>query len=122
MRKPIVERIREVTVVQFEGEIISGEARSTFQSAVEEATSDSEVIIIDLSEVPVIDGETLAAFDQLQQWAYDKHVELKFFNPRHLVQLTMSESEPPRHFNIIALDELTRLLERRDEQTAQIVT
>jgi anti-anti-sigma regulatory factor len=121
MRKPIVERIREVTVVQYEGEIIGNKARSTFQSAVEEAAIDSEVIIIDLSEVPVIDRETLTAFDQLQQWAYDKHVGLRFFNPRHFVQVTMNESEPPRHFNMVALNELTRLLQRREEQTAQIV-
>jgi anti-anti-sigma regulatory factor len=100
-----IENIGEMAVVQCEGRIVRSEAAFKLREAVC-SQRDARIIVLDLSEVPAIEGGGLGMLMFLQHWAREYDIRLKLFNPRQSVQDKLELAE----FDIATLDEMMALL------------
>jgi len=113
-----VENIGEVAVIECEGSIARNEAAFKLRDFVN-AQKDARIIVLDLSEVPAIEGDGLGMLVFLQQWAQDHDIRLKLFNPRLYVRDSLRRVSTMREFDIASLDEMTALLSREERRFGQ---
>jgi anti-anti-sigma regulatory factor len=110
-----IERIGEIAVIECEGRIVRSDAAFTLREGVR-SQGDARIIVLDLSEVPTIEGGGLGMLVFLQRWAHDRDIRLKLFNPHQSVADSLEHVGSMPEFDIATLDELTALLARADEQ------
>ena len=111
------EKIGELAVIECEGRIVRSDAAFTLREAVN-SQREARVIVLDLTEVPIIDGGGLGMLVFLQRWASDHDIRLKLFNPHGLVRDRLEHVSSMRNFDIVTLDEMTALLDRADSRYA----
>jgi anti-anti-sigma regulatory factor len=104
-----IENIGETAVIECEGRIVRSEAAFKLRAAVN-SQRDARIIVLDLSEVPAIEGGGLGMLVFLQRWAHDHDIRLKLFNPRQSVRDRLEYINSMREFDTATLDELTALL------------
>jgi anti-anti-sigma regulatory factor len=104
-----IENIGEIAVIECEGRLVRSEAALKLREAVK-LQSDARIIVLDLSEVPVIEGGGLGMLVFLQRWTYDHEIRLKLFNPRQSVRCRLERASSMREFDIVTLDEMMALL------------
>jgi anti-anti-sigma regulatory factor len=104
-----IENIGETAVIECEGRIVRSEAAFKLRAAVN-SQRDARIIVLDLSEVPAIEGGGLGMLVFLQRWAHDRDIRLKLFNPRQSVRDRLEYINSMREFDIATLDEMTALL------------
>jgi anti-anti-sigma factor len=112
-----IENIGEIAVVECEGRIVRSQAAFKLREAVRSQRT-ARIIVLDLSEVPFIEGGGLGMLVFLQRWAEDRDIRLKLFNPRQSV-LDRLEHSSMREFDIATLDEMIALLADADRRQAQ---
>ena len=112
-----VETLGDMAVVECKGRIVRSEAAFKLRKAVT-SRRDARIIVLDLTEVPAIEGGGLGMLVFLQRWAYDHDIRLKLFNPRQSVQDRLDHAKPMREFDIATLDEMMALLVRADSRYA----
>jgi anti-anti-sigma regulatory factor len=110
---PSVERFGNVTVIECERRIVQSEAAFSLRNAVI-AQAESKMIVLDLSEVDVIEGSALGMLAYLQLWAFAHDVRLKLFNPSSSV-LARIEHASLHRWQIATMDELTAVLRVADK-------
>ena len=104
-----IDRIGDLAVVECEGRITRTEAACKLRDAVT-SLEESEIIVVDLSEVNMIEGNGLTMLLFLQQWANRKRIQLKLFNPRWWVREKLEHASPIPEFDIASLDEVVAIL------------
>ena len=113
-----IENIGEMAVVECEGRIVRSEAAFKLREAVN-SQRDARIIVLDLSEVPAIEGGGLGMLLFLQRWAHDHDIRLKLFNPHQSVRDRLDHVSSMREFDIATLDEMMALLARADSRYAR---
>jgi anti-anti-sigma factor len=79
-----VEKTGDVAVVRCVGRIVRGAGIRTLRNAVF-SEKDIRIVVIDLSDVEMLDAGGLTALLSLHQWARSRNVQLKLVNPSHFV-------------------------------------
>jgi anti-anti-sigma factor len=79
-----VEKTGDVAVVRCVGRIVRGAGIRTLRNAVF-SEKEIRIVVIDLSDVEMLDAGGLTALLSLQQWARSRNVQLKLVNPSHFV-------------------------------------
>lgn len=112
------ENIGEMAVIECEGRIVRSEAAFELRKAIN-LQSDARIIVLDLSEVPAIEGGGLGMLVFLQRWAQDRGVKFKLFNPRRSVRDRLDRVNSMHAFDIATLDEMMALLVHHDDRFAR---
>ena len=103
MLKVNIESIGEVVIVQCDGRIVQSEAAFKLRAAVT-AQKDSR-IVLDLSEVYVLEDGGLGMLIFLQRWDYDHDIRLKLFNPSKAALDRLKKGSTTVEFDIPTLHE-----------------
>jgi anti-anti-sigma factor len=80
-----IEQIGDVAVLQCAGRIVRAEPLRILEDAVT-SLPQPRVIVLDLSEVKMLDGGGLGMLAFLQNWSCDNGIQLKLVNPSKLVR------------------------------------
>jgi anti-anti-sigma regulatory factor len=113
-----IENIGDIAVIECEGRIVQSEAAFKLREAVN-SQRDARIIVLDLSEVPAIEGGGLGMLVFLERWGHDHDVRLKLFNPCQSVRNRLERASSMREFDMATLDEMMALLARADTRYAQ---
>jgi anti-anti-sigma regulatory factor len=113
-----IENIGEMAVIECEGRIVRSDAAFKLRDAVT-SQRDARIIVLDLSEVPAIEGGGLDMLAFLERWAHDHDIRLKLFNPRQSLRTRLERARSMREFDVATLDEMMALLARADSRYAQ---
>jgi anti-anti-sigma regulatory factor len=113
-----IENIGEMAVIECGGRIVRSDDAFELRKAVN-LQSDARIIVLDLSEVTVIEGGGLGMLVFLQRWAHDHNIRLKLFNPRQSVRDRLEHASSMREFDIATLDEMMALLAYADARYKQ---
>jgi anti-anti-sigma regulatory factor len=113
-----VDQIGEMAVIECEGRLVRSEAGLKLREAVN-SQREARIIVLDLSEVAVIEGSGLGMLMFLQRWAQDHHIRLKLFNPRQAVRDRLEHVSSIQEFDIATLDEMMALLAGASQKYAR---
>ena len=108
-----VEKTGDVAVVRCVGRIVRGAEVRTLRNAVF-AEKDIRIVVIDLSDVEMLDAGGLTALLSLQQWAQSRKVQLKLVNPSHFVNEVLTRTGLNRVFEISKFEHALFVLSARD--------
>ena len=108
----------DMAVIEYEGRIVRSEAALKLREAVN-SQRDARIIVLDLSEVPAIEGGGLGMLVFLERGAHDHDLRLKLFNPRQSVRSRLQRTSSMRKFDMATPDEMMALLARADSRYAQ---
>jgi anti-anti-sigma regulatory factor len=112
-----VENIGDMAVVECEGRIVRSEAAFKLREAVM-SQRDSRIVVLDLSEVGVVEGGGLGMLLFLQRWAHEHDIRLKLFNPTDSVRYRLERANSMPQFDIANLEEVIALLALADSRYA----
>jgi anti-sigma B factor antagonist len=85
MLKVQAEKLGTVTILHFQGRIVNGIATTTLREAVFAQTRASAVVL-NLTQVDLIDAAGLGALLELREWTQSKRIEFRLMNVTRLVQ------------------------------------
>ena len=102
------ERAGDVVVIKCAGRIVRG-LESALRTAVM-ATSPARVVVLDLSEVEVLDAGGLNLLVSLHRWTEASRMHLKLVNPRPFVYEMLTRTHLDCVFKISSLDEALTVL------------
>jgi anti-anti-sigma factor len=94
-----VEKTGDVAVVRCAGRLVRGTEIFTLRNAVFSA-NDIRIVVIDLSDVEMLDAGGLTALLSLRQWARNRNVQLKLVNPSHFVNEVLTRTGLDHVFDI----------------------
>jgi anti-anti-sigma regulatory factor len=103
-----VEHFGDMAVIVCEDRIVQPEAAFRLRNTVI-AEAESRILVLDLSEVEVIEGGGLGMLAYLQLWAFAHEVQFKLYNPSPSV-LERIEHASLHPWQIATLEEMTALL------------
>ena len=113
-----IEKTGGVAVVRCAGRIVRGEAVLHLRDAVF-SEQDPRIVVLDLSEVEMIDAGGLSALVALHHWSRSRGIQLKLVNPSHFVLEVLERTHLNCVFEISSLhDALLVLGEPHHEQHA----
>jgi anti-anti-sigma factor len=104
-----VEKTEDVAVVRCTGRIVRGESIRTLRNAVI-SQRDTRIVVLDLSEVQLVDAGGLAALVSLHHCTRDRGIQLKLVNPTHFVREVLERTGLDRVFEISSLHEVLSVL------------
>ena len=107
------EKMGDVAVVRCSGRIVRGEGVRTLKNAVVSET-DTRIVVLDLSEVELLDAGGLTALLSLHHWTRSRAIQLKLVNPSHFVREMLERTRLDRVFNISSLHDALQVLGTRD--------
>jgi len=108
-----VEKTGDVAVVRCVGRIVRGAEVRTLRNAVF-SQKDIRIVVIDLSDVDMLDAGGLTALLSLQQWAQSRKVQLKLVNPSHFVNEVLTRTGLDHVFEISRLEHALFVLSATD--------
>ena len=108
-----VEKTGDVAVVRCVGRIVRGAEVRTLRNAVL-SEKDIRIVVIDLSDVVMLDAGGLTALLSLQQWAQSRKVQLKLVNPSHFVNEVLTRTGLDHVFEISRLEHALFVLSATD--------
>lgn len=94
-----VEKTGDVAVVRCAGRIVRGTEVFTLRNAVFSA-KDIRIVVIDLSDVEMLDAGGLTTLLSLREWARSRNVQLKLVNPSHFVNEVLTRTGLDHVFDI----------------------
>ena len=94
-----VEKTGDVAVVRCAGRIVRGQEVHTLRTAVI-GEKQSRIVVLDLSDVEIIDAGGLNTLVSLHEWALSRGVQLKLVNPSHFVHEMLTRTKLDRVFDI----------------------
>ena len=113
-----IENVGDMAVIECEGRIVRSESAFKLREAVN-SQRDARIIVLDLSEVPAIEGGGLGMLVFLQRWAQGRDIRLKLFNPCQSVQDKLEHVSSMGEFDIATLEEMMALFARGEIRYAQ---
>jgi anti-anti-sigma factor len=108
-----VEKTGDVAVVRCVGRIVRGAEVRTLRNAVF-SERDIRIVVIDLSDVEMLDAGGLTALLSLHQWARSRKVQLKLVNPSHFVNEVLTRTGLNRVFDISTFEHALFVLSASD--------
>ena len=103
------EKIGGLAVVECEGRVVQNQDAFILWEAVT-SQQDAQIILLDLSELRVVEGAALGMLVFLQRWAHDHDIRFKLFNPSKSVHDRLECSNSMAELNIATVDEVSALL------------
>jgi anti-anti-sigma factor len=103
------EQSGDVAVLQCAGRIVRGEALHLLKDAVTGLTQ-PRVVVLDLTEVEMIDGGGLGVLVFLHRWTRDNDIQLKLVNPSSFVREMLGRTRLTCVFNISSVDDAVEIL------------
>lgn len=103
------EQSNDVAVLQCAGRIVRGEAIHFLKDAVV-SLKNPRVIVLDLTEVPMLDGGGLGMLVFLHRWTRDQGIQLKLVNPSLFVREMLDRTRLSCVFNISSVDDAVEIL------------
>lgn len=113
-----IENIGEMAVIECEGRIVRSDAAFKLREAVR-SQRHARIIVLDLSELVIIEGGGLGMLVSLQRWTYDHGIRLKLFNPRSSVRDRLEHTKSMPEFDIATLEEMMAILVWADSRYAR---
>lgn len=104
-----VEKMGHVAVILCKGRMIGSEAAFKLRDQVKRQ-EDSNVVLIDLSELDFMGGDVLGMLVFLQAWTRGVGIQLKLFDPTTEVRQGLQRLRSTTEFEIAALDDVLSLL------------
>lgn len=108
-----VENIVDMAILGCEGSIVTSEDAFKLRKAVI-SQAEAHIVVLDLSEVNLIEGSGLDMLLLLQRWSHGRNIQLKLFNPTNLVKYVLEHANPTPQFDFATLNEMMALLTRAD--------
>jgi anti-anti-sigma factor len=99
----------DVAVLQCTGRIVRGEAIHCLRDAVVRLKQ-PRVVVLDLSEVEMLDGGGLGLLVFLHRWTRDRNIQLKLVNPSSFVRELLDRTRLTCVFNISSVDDAVEIL------------
>jgi anti-anti-sigma factor len=103
------EQTGDVAVLQCAGRIVRGEALHFLKDAVT-GLSRPRVVVLDLTEVEMLDGGGLGMLVFLHRWTRDHGIQLKLVNPSNFVREMLDLTRLTCVFNISSIDDVVEIL------------
>jgi anti-anti-sigma regulatory factor len=103
-----IDNFGDTAVIECAGRIVRSEAAFKLREAVT-SQRDARTIVLDLAEVPVIEGGGLGMLVFLQRWAHDHDIQIKLFNLCQPVRDRLELVTSKREFDIATIDEMMAL-------------
>jgi anti-anti-sigma factor len=103
------EQTGDVAVLQCAGRIVRGEALHFLKDAVT-GLSRPRVVVLDLTEVEMLDGGGLGMLVFLHRWTRDHGIQLKLVNPSNFVREMLDRTRLTCVFNISSIDDVVEIL------------
>ena len=110
-----VEKTGDVAIVRCVGRIVRGAELRTLRDAVF-AEQDIRIVVIDLSDVEMLDAGGLTALLSLLQWARTRNVQLKLVNPSHFVNEVLTRTGLDHVFDISTFEHALFVLTAPDSR------
>jgi anti-anti-sigma regulatory factor len=85
--------IGDTAVIDCEGRLVGFEASYDLQEVVT-SQSNSRTVVLDLTELYEIDDTGLRMLATVQEWAINKDIQLKLFNPKSAVRNRLQHNAP----------------------------
>jgi anti-anti-sigma regulatory factor len=104
-----IERIGQLGIIGCRGSVGSFEAAFELRRA-GMSLSDSQFIVLDLSEVIAFEGGGLGVLIFLQRWAHKQNIEFRVFNPRKAVRERLELVRLIEPIDAVSLKELMGIL------------
>ena len=108
-----VEKTGDVAVVRCAGRIVRGAEVRTLSDAVF-SEQDIRIVVIDLSDVEMLDAGGLTALLSLLQWARSRNVQFKLVNPSHFVNEVLIRTGLDHVFDISTFEHALFVLSAPD--------
>jgi anti-anti-sigma factor len=110
-----VEKTGDVAIVRCVGRIVRGAELRTLRDAVF-VEQDIRIVVIDLSDVEMLDAGGLTALLSLLQWARTRNVQLKLVNPSHFVNEVLTRTGLDHVFDISTFEHALFVLSAPDSR------
>ena len=104
-----VQHTGDVAVVNCAGRIVRGEPAYNLKDAVI-SQGDARIIVLDLSDVEIIDGGGLGMLVLLRRWTKENGIQMKLVNPSHLVREMLERTHLTEVFEISSVDDALAIL------------
>jgi anti-anti-sigma factor len=112
-----VEKAGDLAVVRCSGRLVRGQEVSTLKNAVV-SENNTRIMVLDLSEVEMIDAGGLNALVGLHHWTRSHAIQLKLVNPSHFVKEVLLTTRLDHVFDISSLHDALIVLAGRDCRSA----
>src|SRR5215468_5300767 len=99
----------DVAVLQCAGRIVRGEAIHFLKDAVISLRK-PRVIVVDLTDVTMLDGGGLGMLVFLHRWTRDRGIQLKLVNPSAFVREMLDRTRLTCVFNISSVEDAVEIL------------
>ena len=104
-----VQHTGDVAVVNCAGRIVRGDATCNLKAAVMSQRG-ARIVVLDLSDVELIDGGGLGMLVYLRRWTSENSMQLKLVNPSHLVRELLERTQLTRIFDISSVEDALAIL------------
>jgi len=103
-----IEQTADVAVLQCAGRLVRSQALSLLKDAVT-GLSPLRVVVIDLSDVKMLDAGGLGMLVSLHNWACVNGIQLKLVNPSRLVRQVLALTRLTSVFNISSVEDVIHI-------------
>jgi anti-anti-sigma factor len=103
------EQTGDVAVLQCAGRIVRGEAIHFLKDAVT-SLKEPRVVVLDLTEIEMVDGGGLGVLVFLHRWTRDRSIQLKIVNPSGFVREMLDRTRLSCVFNISSVEDAVEIL------------
>ena len=102
------EQVDDVAVLQCLGRVADPDELSRLKAAVT-SLSQYRVVVLDLTEVKMVDARGLGMLVFLHNWAYAKGIQLRFVNPSNVVRRMLEVTGLISVLHISSIDDLVEM-------------
>ena len=103
------EQTGDVAFLQCAGRIVRGEALHFLKDAVV-CLSRPRIVVLDLTEVEMLDGGGLGMLVFLHRWTRERSIQLKLVNPSDFVREMLDRTRLTCVFNISSMEDVVEIL------------
>jgi anti-sigma B factor antagonist len=115
-----IEQTADVAVLQCAGRLVRSQALSLLKDAVT-SLSRLRVVVLDLSEVEMVDAGGLGMLVSLHNWACVNGIQLKLVNPSKPVRQMLELTRLMSVFHISSVEDVIQILCSGDQSNKSVV-
>ena len=104
-----VQHSEDVTILRCAGRIVRGGSVCVLKDAVI-SQKNARIVILDLSEVEILDGGGLGMLVFLRRWTQENGIQLKLVNPSHFVREMLERTHLTDVFDISSVGDALEIL------------
>jgi anti-anti-sigma factor len=114
------EQAGEVAVLQCAGRIVRGEALHLLKDVAVASLTQTRVVVLDLSEVEMLDGGGLGMLVFLHRWTRDNGIQLKLVNPSNIAREVLERTGLTCVLHISPVADAVEVLYSSDRATENV--